>query len=468
MPRKSKINKTFKDYFIPVSWVALILILIASIFNSSSETIDNKNDLVLENDKAFIAMDLWSESSEAYIEYLWWKRKKIDSENSKLYKSEKVIVRDWNLILNLDWASSLRLAKLWELSYNDNWDFSLFSSSLWIDSRESLKLKMQFVNISIEAWSVVSVYQNEVENGIYVLKWIVNLSTLAWKKIILWANSYVSIRNTEASLKDLDLLSKKELIPDSFKRDEWFILNSWDSYLNNPSSIEKSSTWSKVSSSISSWNIKFNILDEAELSSDSIVLSWTYMWSDISSIKINWSNVIINADNSSFSSENISLKSRENDIVYKAYDIDSNLIEKWILTIYNTTWLVSTWNNTISVENFPLNSPEFKFISPKENPYTTTKDIVMIEWRVPVRTVDRIEVNWYKLKQFPSNGTYWKYFANKEYGNLKEGLNLYKVQYYDKDSKLIFENAFTIIKKEVKKETSWSVNNWTYSSEANL
>jgi len=44
----------------------------------------------------------------------------------------------------------------------------------------------------------------------------------------------------------------------------------------------------------------------------------------------------------------------------------------------------------------------------------------MIEGLVPAGKVTKIDVNDFTLTKFPRFGTYWKYYANTEYGNLKE------------------------------------------------
>jgi hypothetical protein len=70
----------------------------------------------------------------------------------------------------------------------------------------------------------------------------------------------------------------------------------------------------------------------------------------------------------------------------------------------------------------------------------------MIEGLVPAKTVSYIEINGFKLGKFVKNGTYWKYFANKQFGNLNDGLNIYEVKYYDDSGKVLYKNAFTIVK----------------------
>jgi hypothetical protein len=53
------------------------------------------------------------------------------------------------------------------------------------------------------------------------------------------------------------------------------------------------------------------------------------------------------------------------------------------------------------VENYSLDATEFQFISPKQNPYTSSEDVIMIEGRVPVGIVQKIVINGFTLQKFP-------------------------------------------------------------------
>ena len=118
------------------------------------------------------------------------------------------------------------------------------------------------------------------------------------------------------------------------------------------------------------------------------------------------------------------------------------------------------------VENYSLSkSPLYTIISPKSNPYITTENNVRIEGAVPARTVEKIVINDFQLQKFPKYGTYWYYFANEEFGNLKEGLNIYKIQYFGADNKIIFENTFTIVKEAPKAVLTPSVSEVQTSTE---
>jgi hypothetical protein len=51
-------------------------------------------------------------------------------------------------------------------------------------------------------------------------------------------------------------------------------------------------------------------------------------------------------------------------------------------------------------------------------------------------------------------GTYWYYFANKDFGTMNDGINLYTIKYYGPNDELLFTNLFTIVKESTPTETA--------------
>jgi hypothetical protein len=96
----------------------------------------------------------------------------------------------------------------------------------------------------------------------------------------------------------------------------------------------------------------------------------------------------INQEEKTFSFSNISFDKKINDLVFKVYNSDEEVIGKYIFTIYSTiaqddstsdSSSSTDENNPFDVKNYSLDDTNFKFISPKQNPYTSSDDVVMIE-----------------------------------------------------------------------------------------
>ncbi len=455
----NKVIKNFKDYLAPIVIVVIILIFVLNYIFSWSEQKINTN-----TNSNPINLTLSSSDDEGYIVYSWWNKTKIEW-SLQLYKSEKVQVANWSANLKNN-NSELVLNKLWELSYNDDESWTLYSSDLWVKTASWISLEMRYAKVNSTNASVFSASQNEVASTIYVVSWNVEVRNLAWKSTTLQSGEKIVIMRNSASDENSDLSLSKEQIDDYTKKDDWFLKNNWAGYLsaNNTSSWSLSSSWVTLSNTWSfSYNnyISFsNLYDETEVSSDSINVEWTILDDNVYKVEINWQNADIDTTNKTFKLKNLKISSRVNDLVYKVYDDSSRMLYKWIITVYYSKGSASTttWTNSSTlaqVENYPItNSPLYQIISPKQNPYTTSDDNVRIEWNVPAKTIEKIVINDFQLQKFPAYWTYWYYFANSEFWNLKPWINIYKIQYFWAEGKLVYENIFTIVKEAKVTQTS--------------
>lgn len=464
--RNKKITKNLKDYIVPIIWVLIVLIIIINFIFSSWD--DTKNSNIVNN--VPLSVTFSDTETEWYISYSSWDKKKIE-QNSPIYKWEKLEVwTKWEVNISLPEDSwNMSLNKLWELMYNEDGSYSLLSSDLWINSKKSLNVEMRFMKVSSSNEASFNLTQNEVASSIYVVFWNVEVKNSAWSKTSLQQWQKLTIMRNEATDANVDLALKKENIDDYIKNEDWFVKNNWASLLSKVSSTTSNtwtttSSWSVMNNNITNWAwfnyITFNVADESDVTSSTIDINWSILDSIVAKIEINNQTADINSTDKTFSVKWVKLNSKVNDIVYRVYDDWNKLIDKWIITLYYAWWTVATNNSgekaswLAGVENYSLTtSPTYQIISPKQNPYTTTENLVMIEWTVPARTVKKIIVNWFQLQAFPANWTYWKYFANSEYWNLKEWLNMYKIEYYWADDKVIFENMFAIIKEKTTNNT---------------
>lgn len=461
----NKVLKTFKDYLFPIVVVIIILLLIGNYLfswnNSSTETVINSS----------LEVSLGMPDTEAYSVYSGWNKTKLEWK-ILMYKTEKLQVVNGSLNIK-DVNSELVLNKLWELRYNEDGGYTLYSSDLWVKSSSGIHIEMRYAKVSSMNQSVFSLSQNEVASTIYVVSWILNVENLAGKSATLQKWEKLVIMRNNAKDENSDLSLSKEPIDDYIKSDDWFIKNNGSSYLSAIDTVSATGsmnasgetltgavllwTWGVTQSDYITFN---NLYDEAEINAPTVDIEGTILSDMVFKIDINWQIASIDNNTKTFLLKWFKLNAKTNDLVYRVYDEWNKLLDKRVLTIYSTS-STDLWNNTNStlaqVENYPItSSPLYQILTPKQNPYTTSDNKVRIEWLVPAWVIERIVVNDFQLRKFPKYWTYWTYFADYANDNLKEWVNIYKIQYFGTEWKLIYENNFTIIK-EVKKveASSW-------------
>lgn len=455
----NNITKTLKDYAVPLVALFLIIILAFSVFSWWNN--DNSDQTNLSENMTWANLEFNSDDTEVYIEYSWWDRKLVEN-NTSLYKWEKVIVKNGSVSIDFPILAKVNLDKMWELEYREDGSLYLDSSSLWLESKTNLKVNLRYWTVEVDEWWVINLNQNEVQSTFYSLDWLVEVSNLAWKSSLLQKWQELSILVADASSDDIDLSSLKQDFSDYFKASDWYIRNGWDFYLNN-SWDEESSTGSTQNKTIL-WAINNyisfdNLTDESQVTTDVLNISWKYNSDMISKISLNWIDAILDIDNKTFVFKDVSLNSSVNDLVFKVYDLDDEILSKVVYTIYTSLSSSSSSSNFWTVKTFDIDASKFVFSEPSTTwTYSTYESQVTIKWSVPAWIVSSITVNGYKLWSF--NWTTWRYHAWADYNTLKDWTNIYEVKYFDSNWKVIYENYFTIIKK-----TSSTTNN-TYSSEA--
>jgi len=445
--RNRKVIKWLKDYIVPLVLVGIIFVIILSFifwWNDKDNRIEDK----FESLQVF---NVWEGVNANLISVSW--SKKAISWNTSINIWEKIEVISWNLkFQNSSWNILFNLNRLWEILYNGKNDFVFYSSDLFIEAREPFKIKMRYANLSWSNW-VFSITQNEVASTIYALSWEILVSNLWWSEVKLTKWNYITILRNDANDKDINLSERVLEITDRLYNDTWFTLNNADKFLNSSNDDNQITENNDINLNKSFSFISFdNIQDETEVLTSSIDIRWNILHEKVDSIEINWIKWSINLNSWTFEFKNFNLNSLTNDLIFKVYDNSWNILDKWVITLYNPSWIKSS--NTINqsglawVINFALwNSPNYQILSPAENPFITEEKVVRIEWKVPPWTVHKITVNDFQLTKFPRNGTYWQYFANSEYGNLKNWINLYNIKYFWAEDKLLYEDNFLIIKK---------------------
>lgn len=450
-----KILKTFKDYLVPIFFVVVIFIFILNyIFWGDSTPVETTGD------NSSLSLTLSSPQTEAYVEYTWGNKSKIEWD-VLLYKSEKLQVASESVKLSEEWVT-FHLNRLWELRFNEDKTFTLYSSDLWGDTKKDINIEMRYAKVKAISGSVFSLSQNEVASTIYVVSGTIEVQNLAWASTVLKKWEKLVIMRNNANDKNADLALSKEVIDEYIKNEDWFLKNNWNFYLSQTEE-SNTQTWTTQTGStqVSTWwgqqsYITFNnLFDDAEVSADKTDIIGTIVDDRVAIININGKSADVDTANKTFSIKEVSTSARVNDLVYKIYDSSSTLLYKWVMTLHNskgsgnttTSWGTPSW--LAQVQNYPIaSSPLYQILTPKQNPYTTTENVVRIEWNVPARTVKKIIINDFQLQKFTANSTYWQYFANSEFGNLKPGVNIYKIQFYWEADTVVYETNFTIIKEE--------------------
>lgn len=453
----TQFKKLLKDYAVPLVWGILILLLFYSFFSWW----DDASKQVKKENQTGLTLTLDSIDTEAYVLYSWDFKKKIEPGVAlSLYKGEKVVVKSWNVAVSWDfWEANIN--KLWEYKYDAERTFSLISSDVWLKNNENLTISMRYATLDIWVDSVVNMSQNEVGSTIYLLKWFVEVKNLAGKNTVLAPGQKITVSRVDAAKNDIDLSLLKEELDEFFKGSDWYIKNNGAMYLEVAKTDETSSTSTQtgsVAQSVGTYLSFDNISDEQTFSETSITINGKILNDNVVKITIGEKQAEINKEEKTFSFKGVELLTKSNDIIVRAYDDAGEILSKNGFTVYINSQIVEK-NNLFEVTNYSLDSKDFKFLAPKENPFTTTEWVVTIEGTVPPRLVAKIIVGDFTLTQFPKFWTYWKYHANSEFGNLNEWLNVYEVKYYGEDGKLIHTNAFSIIKKAVEASTTGSVTN---------
>jgi len=189
--------------------------------------------------------------------------------------------------------------------------------------------------------------------------------------------------------------------------------------------------------------------DESTVDTSEVNIEGKLASTDIVKVTINDKEALINKEQKTFAYKSFPLASASNNVVYKAYDSEGGILDKGILIVY-TSQKTGKEDATKkpSVTTYPISDKDFRILSPTENPYKTTDDIVRIEGRVNKGVVKYITINDFRLSKFPALGTSWYYFANKDYGTMNDGINLYNIKYYGENDELLFTNLFTIVKEK--------------------
>jgi hypothetical protein len=233
---------------------------------------------------------------------------------------------------------------------------------------------------------------------------------------------------------------------------EWMALNGASSFSNSASTTSGTNgvvTVPSTTTSVSGGLVLFESpVDESTVESKTITVSGRILSASVSRVSINGVPATVDPVKQSFTLTNVSLPAKENNLVYRSYDVNGALLSKGIVTVYTTTpgsGSAGSSGTTATVETYKVDN-RFKIIAPASDFYETRESKVKLEGTVAPKTARYITINGYKLNSFAANGSSWYYFANQQFGTLDEGVNLYNIQYFDASDNEIYKQLF-IIKK---------------------
>lgn len=191
--------------------------------------------------------------------------------------------------------------------------------------------------------------------------------------------------------------------------------------------------------------------DEASLESASVDIEGKITNPSVTKVTIDDKEAKIDSEAKSFSFKAFPLQSNVNNLVYKAFDKDGNLLAKGVLTVYSSIKQgQASQTSKPTVTTYPISDKDFQIVAPTDNPHKTTENVVRIEGRLPKGTAKYITVNGFRLSKFTQYGTYWYYFANKDYGTMNDGINTYEIKYFGDNDQILKTSQFIIVKETPK------------------
>lgn len=444
---RNSLTNTFKDYLVPIVGCFLLIIILYSIF--SGDDTATVNEVSNENRVGYSTVfgDL---ETEAFIEYETGKKEKIEN-GSEIFKGEKLLLKSGNASLKIG-NTNFNIDKLGEFKINTDGSYSLFSSNTWVTSDSDTLINMRYGKVSSSGKSVFSLSQNEVGSSIYVLQWTVEVSNLWGQSTLLWKGQKITIPRSDASSEDIDMSLLKSEIDTYFLGSDWFLENGGPSIVSQNTPVQ---TGSGIISG--AWYISFEWLrDEMRISESTLNISGNVLDDSIKKVSINNTDVSIDDITKEFTLENLRLPQSVNDIVVKLFDIDGQILEKLVYTVYTSASASSSditipspigTSSTSGWATYQADATQFGFTAPSATgKFSTTGSEITIRGITTADNIGKVEVNGFELSSF--NGSTWRYHAFSRFETLALGTNQYKIDYFDTDGNVVYTDYYTIVKKE--------------------
>lgn len=410
------------------------------------------------------------EGSEAYV-YMSGDSKKQISGSAKLFDTDnklEVKVGEAEAVFDGNTPGKIYLDKGAEVRYGGIKDgkenIYLDNSYLWLEgANDKIQITLGNFELHPEAEAVVIVNQNAIAGNAYVLRGSVTVKAMG-SFVTVGVGQQITLLKNEMK-EGMNLRDKVQPIDDFIRQIDFFLRHNGDTVLASASLHTGSGTaangsgsiFTEGSGSVRRSEKKIVILspeDESTLETNKVTIEGKIMDTNVRKVTINERDASINPEENTFILKDVSLPSASNNLVYKAFDAEGAQIMKGVVTVYVSKKAQTEQENKPTVTTFPISDKDFSIMAPKENPYKTTDNVVRIEGRVNKGAVKYITINDFRLSKFPQFSTYWYYYANKDFGTMNDGINLYSIKYYGEDDTLLSTQLFTIVKEAKEEEVA--------------
>lgn len=330
----------------------------------------------------------------------------------------------------------------------------LENKDLWIQADTGdMTIDLIGLTISPTSTTVMNVSKNDLFTTITVLQGSANIMLGSESQEITAGKqlNYSTLRTLTAE----DIKSRIAPINPETLTSEWMSLNGASAYINSNTSTTTPLTGGDstlATAGAAGGLILFESpIDESTVETKTITISGRILSASVARVIINNTAATVDPVKQTFTLANVPLNTKENNLVYRTYDVAGKILSKWLITVYTST--PGTWATTSTTtaaglaagDNYKIDN-RFRVIAPSSDFYETRESKVKIEWRVTPGVAHHITINGFKLNSFTTNVGTWYYFANQQFGNLEEGINTYTIRYFDASDVEIYKQLF-IIKK---------------------
>lgn len=345
-------------------------------------------------------------------------------------------------VLNMNTGTKLRYL---EEGSDGKSNFRLENKDLWVNADTgSMTFDLVWLTLTPSSTTVMNISKNELFTTITVLQGSASLN-LGGSILEIPGGKQLNY-STLKTLTIEDLTTRiADINPDTLSTD-WMKLNNASAYIATKPTETTTSTIGTSGGLI----LFDSPVDESTVETKSVTVSGRILSPSVGRIIINGSPATIDPVKQTFTTGSVELTTKENNIVYRTFDVSGGLLSKGIVTVYTTATGLSAGTSTgtstrAQVETYKTDN-RFKIVAPSSDFYETRETKVKIEGRVTSGAAHHITVNDFRLSSFGVNGTSWYYFANQQFGNMQEGVNTYTIRYFDAQDNEIYKQLFVIKK----------------------